>query len=350
MKDRITWVPSLLTGELIPKKTSVWDLDDEENEERNDRRQASLMETTPYSRPKNYETNIRIFQPPITPGSVLPYPFNRIMQNVEKRIPQKNPTKQTQTQSGKFNLPITAPNAPRDSISDPDFLRIIEPYLTPNPTGLSADTLRSISRSDKDIEYGTVVRQYNTSGNGHSFELKADPITKGQAPYVKNGFLYHPWNGDMDNLSDTETTGFIHTHPGPRPSSPSPGDMWVFAESQKDRKNTNNSLMATFTPDTEYYITIEDPEKMIQAINKGSLKNANRDFHIDQKKHKHQEQNFIQRYLKNEGLKGVFGIYRRCYRNGKLDGFEKAVLDENGEYRWKPIKGQYNIVPKTSFE
>ena len=28
MKDRITWVPSLLTGELIPKKTSVWDLDD----------------------------------------------------------------------------------------------------------------------------------------------------------------------------------------------------------------------------------------------------------------------------------------------------------------------------------
>ena len=96
MKDRITWVPSLLTGELIPKKTSVWDLDDEENEERNDRRQASLMETTPYSRPKNYETNIRIFQPPITPGSVLPYPFNRIMQNVEKRIPQKNPTKQTQ--------------------------------------------------------------------------------------------------------------------------------------------------------------------------------------------------------------------------------------------------------------
>ena len=108
--------------------------------------------------------------------------------------------------------------------------------------------------------------------------------------------------------------------------------------------------MATFTPDTEYYITIEDPEKMIQAINKGSLKNANRDFHIDQKKHKPQEQNFIQRYLKNEGLKGVFGIYRRCYRNGKLDGFEKAVLDENGEYRWKPIKGQYNIVPKTSFE
>ena len=87
MKDRITWVPSLLTGELIPKK-----------------------------------------------------------------------------------------------ISDPDFLRIIEPYLTSNPTGLSADTLRSISRSDKDIEYGTVVRQYNTSGNGHSFELKADPITKGQAP------------------------------------------------------------------------------------------------------------------------------------------------------------------------
>ncbi len=162
MKDRITWVPSLLTGELIPKKTSVWDLDDEENEERNDRRQASLMETTPYSRPKNYETNIRIFQPPITPGSVLPYPFNRIMQNVEKRIPQKNPTKQTQTQSGKFNLPITAPNAPRDSISAPDFLRIIEPYLTSNPTGLSADTLRSISRSDKDIEYGTVVRQYNT--------------------------------------------------------------------------------------------------------------------------------------------------------------------------------------------
>ena len=75
MKDRITWVPSLLTGELIPKKTSVWDLDDEENEERNDRRQASLMETTPYSRPKNYETNIRIFQPPITPGSVLPYPI-----------------------------------------------------------------------------------------------------------------------------------------------------------------------------------------------------------------------------------------------------------------------------------
>ena len=220
MKDRITWVPSLLTGELIPKKTSVWDLDDEENEERNDRRQASLMETTPYSRPKNYETNIRIFQPPITPGSVLPYPFNRIMQNVEKRIPQKNPTKQTQTQSGKFNLPITAPNAPRDSISDPDFLRIIEPYLTSNPTGLSADTLRSISRSDKDIEYGTVVRQYNTSGNGHSFELKADPITKGQAPYVKNGFLYHPWNGDMDNLSDTETTGFIHTHPGPRPLLP----------------------------------------------------------------------------------------------------------------------------------
>ena len=68
MKDRITWVPSLLTGELIPKKTSVWDLDDEENEERNDRRQASLMETTPYFRPKNYETNIRIFQPPITPG------------------------------------------------------------------------------------------------------------------------------------------------------------------------------------------------------------------------------------------------------------------------------------------
>lgn len=63
MKDRITWVPSLLTGELIPKKTSVWDLDDEENEERNDRRQASLMETTPYSRPKNYETNIRIFRP-----------------------------------------------------------------------------------------------------------------------------------------------------------------------------------------------------------------------------------------------------------------------------------------------
>ena len=103
MKDRITWVPSLLTGELIPKKTSVWDLDDEENEERNDRRQASLMETTPYSRPKNYEANIRIFQPPITPGSVLPYPFNRIMQNVEKRIPQKNPTKQTQTQYGKFN-------------------------------------------------------------------------------------------------------------------------------------------------------------------------------------------------------------------------------------------------------
>ena len=252
MKDRITWVPSLLTGELIPKKTSVWDLDDEENEERNDRRQASLMETTPYSRPKNYEANTRIFQPPITPGSDLPYPFNRIMQNVEKRIPQKNPTKQTQTQYGKFNLPITAPNAPRDSISDPDFLRIIEPYLTSNPTGLSADTLRSISRSDKDIEYGTVVRQYNTSGNGHSFELKADPITKGQAPYVKNGFLYHPWNGDMDNLSDTETTGFIHTHPGPRPSSPSPGDMWVFAESQKDRKNTNNSLMATFTPDTEY--------------------------------------------------------------------------------------------------
>ena len=38
--------------------------------------------------------------------------------------------------------------------------------------------------------------------------------------------------------------------------------------------------MATFTPDTEYYITIEDQEKMIQAINKGSLKNANRDFHI----------------------------------------------------------------------
>ena len=56
--------------------------------------------------------------------------------------------------------------------------------------------------------------------------------------------------------------------------------------------------MATFTPDTEYYITIEDQEKMIQAINKGSLKNANRDFHIDQKKRKSQEQNFIQRYLK----------------------------------------------------
>ena len=350
MKDRITWVPSLLTGELIPKKTSVWDLDDKENEERNDRRQASLMETTPYSRPKNYEANIRIFQPPITPGSVLPYPFNRIMQNMEKRIPQKNPTKQTQTQYGKFNLPITAPNAPRDSISDPDFLRIIEPYLTPNPTGLSADTLRSISRSDKDIEYGTVVRQYNTSGNGHSLELKADPITKGQAPYVKNGFLYHPWNGDMDNLPDTETTGFIHTHPGPRPSSPSPGDMWIFAESQKDRKNTNNSLMATFTPDTEYYITIEDQKKIMSKEGEEALKNAHRDFLIDQKKHKPQEQNFIQRYLKNEGLKGVFGIYRRCYRNGKLDGFEKAVLDENGEYRWKPIKGQYNIVPKTSFE
>ena len=29
MKDRITWVPSLLTGELIPKKTSVFeDLDE----------------------------------------------------------------------------------------------------------------------------------------------------------------------------------------------------------------------------------------------------------------------------------------------------------------------------------
>ena len=89
---------------------------------------------------------------------------------------------------------------------------------------------------------------------------------------------------------------------------------------------------------------------MKKALNDGVFTYANRDFHIDQKKRKSQEQNFIQRYLKNEGLKGVFGIYRRCYRNGKLGGFEKAVLDENGEYRWKPIKGQYNIVPKTSFE
>ena len=56
--------------------------------------------------------------------------------------------------------------------------------------------------------------------------------------------------------------------------------------------------MATFTPDTEYYITIEDQEKMIQAINKGSLKNANRDFHIDQKKHKPQEQNFLKKHFK----------------------------------------------------
>ncbi|WP_455496639.1 hypothetical protein [Coprobacter sp.] len=30
MKDRITWVPSLLTGKLVPKKTSVWNLDDED--------------------------------------------------------------------------------------------------------------------------------------------------------------------------------------------------------------------------------------------------------------------------------------------------------------------------------
>ena len=154
----------------------------------------------------------------------------------------------------------------------------------------------------------------------------------------------------MDNLPDTETTGFIHTHPGPRPSSPSPGDMWVFAESQKDRKNTNNSLMATFTPDTEYYITIEYQEKMKKALNGNTFQNAHRDFHLDQGKRKSQEWNFIQRYLKNKDLRGVFGIYRRCYRRGKLDGFEKAVLDENGNYSWKPIKGQYNIVPKAPSE
>lgn len=167
MKDRTTWVPSLLSGKLVPKKTSVWDLDDEERE-RNDGRQATLMETTPYTRPKNYEVNkitstenvagnnkpgniaindnTRTFQPPITSGSVLPYPFNRIMQNAEKRILPKNPIEQTQSYSNKLDLPITVPNAPRDSISDPNFLHIIEPYLIPNPAELSADTLRSISR------------------------------------------------------------------------------------------------------------------------------------------------------------------------------------------------------------
>ena len=47
MKDRITWVPSLLTGELIPKKTSVWDLDDEEKETTEDKHLSWKQHLTP---------------------------------------------------------------------------------------------------------------------------------------------------------------------------------------------------------------------------------------------------------------------------------------------------------------
>lgn len=430
MSNRIKWVPSLLTGELVPKKRSVWDMvDDEENEEQqtNYGRLPSLMESTPYTRPKNYEVTdfsavmpdgggkVGYKKPEQAPAAgngwvsrrfermgALPGSFDRIMEDrqnkvtgliadrpvatgqsaaapppsnasaadngwVSRRFPlpsitapfdkmiennrngiyQPQPKKVVQPPTPKIVLAKTDPYAPRDSISDLTFGETIRPYLDPNRMGLSADSLRTISQANKDVEYGLATRHYNPSGGITSSEIKADYITHGKPGYEKDGFLYHKWDADLKHRPGTETTGFLHTHPGTRSSSPSPGDMWVFAESQKDRKDTRNSLMAAFTPNTEYYITIENQEKMKEAIHEKVFDDADRDFHIDESRNVSQERNFMQRYMKNDQLRGVFGVYRRCYRNGKLDEFEKAVLDEKGECSWKPIKGQDAFFTET---
>lgn len=310
MKSRIEWVPSLLTGELVPKRRSVWDTDEEEESKdarTNQYRQLTLMESTPYTRPENYREN-RIVSVesagdsktedkkarqapasgniwssgPITEPPSFIAPFSKMIENNSKGIYQPQHVKPVQPPSDKFVLPVTDPNAPRDSISDSRFLDIIKPYLDPNQIGLSADSLRTISRSDKDIEYGTAIHRYNPSGRITSSELKADYITHGKPAYEKDGFLYHSWDGDLSHKPGAETTGYLHTHPGPHFSSPSPGDMKAFAILQKDRVNTDDALMAAFTPNAEYYVTIEDQEKMKGAIRKGAFDYVEKDFHTDQ--------------------------------------------------------------------
>lgn len=195
-------------------------------------------------------------------------------------------------------------------------------------------------RLSSSVSQGEKVSPKNVSRkNAGSSQLRADSITAGTREYEKDGEVYQAWNPDLTNKPGSEVTGFMRTSTVAN-STPLPRDMNAFAKSQKDRANTADALIVIFTPNAEFYVTIENQMKMKKAIADGVFRQAEEDFCADERRGKSQESNFIQCYMNNDGLRGVFGLYRRSYLDGKPGLFEKLVLDDNGSYIWMLIMGQ----------